>query len=88
VSREKERYAVGADPIRIAYTTTDRTPFLTNLGDVPVSVDTAPWPMDKALVIGPGVTVPIVSPMPATDSAPVFVACTSGKGEVEVLYLR
>jgi hypothetical protein len=88
MSREKERYVVGDKPVRVAHTTTDRVPFLSNTGDVPVSVDVAPWPMDKALVIAPGVTVPFISPQPAGDSAPIFASCADGKGEIEVLFLR
>jgi hypothetical protein len=88
MSREKERFAIGAEPVLICATSHDRVPYITNVGDVPIQLDFKKWPENKGLILAPGATVPFVNPMPATDATPIFAACPGGKGEVEYLFLR
>ena len=57
MSRERERVIIGDEPVRICHTSIDRTPFITNIGDTPVTLDIAAYPMTHALTLQPGVTV-------------------------------
>lgn len=88
MAREKERFALTDEPIRITHTTHDRVPFITNVGSTPVMLDIAPWPMKNGLTIAPGVTVPFPNPMTPFDATPIFAVCPDGEGEVEYLFLR
>jgi len=88
VGREKETFTLTDKPVHLCATAHDRTPYISNVGDQDIMLDTAPWPMTHGLVLRPGVTIPFVNPMPATDSTPIFGACPDGKGEVEILFLR
>jgi hypothetical protein len=88
VSREKERYTIGAEAVLICHTTHDRVPFITNVGDTPVMLDIKKWPMDQGLTLAPGVTVSFPNPMTQYDATPIFAVAPDGKGEIEYLFLR
>jgi hypothetical protein len=88
MAREHERFDVTDKPIRITHTTHDRVPYVTNVGNTPVLLDIAPWPMTHALKLAPGVTIPFVNPMTPADATPIYAACPDGEGEVEYLFLR
>lgn len=88
MAREQERFNVGADPIRICYTSHDRTPYITNVCDVPIMLDVQEWPADKGLTLQPGVTIPFVNPFTPRDATPVFASAPSGNGEVEYWFAR
>jgi len=88
MGREHEKFTLDAKPIHICHTSHDRTPYITNVGDTPIMLDTAPWPMKDGLTLAPGVTIPFINPMPATDATPIFASAPGGKGELEFLYLR
>jgi hypothetical protein len=88
VAREKERFALTAEPILICHTTHDRTPFIRNVGTTDVSLDIKKWPMDQGLTLAPGVTLPFPNPMTPADATPIFAVCPDGNGEVEYLFIR
>lgn len=88
MAREKERFTVGPEPIRITHTTHDRVPFISNVGDTPIKLDIAPWPMTHALLLPPGAVVSFPNPMTPFDATPIFAVCPDGNGEVEYLFLR
>jgi hypothetical protein len=89
VSREKERFTIGDEPILLCHTTHHRTPFITNVGTTTVTLDIQKWPMTHGLTLAPGVTVSFTNPMPApTDVTPIFAVSPDGKGAVEYLFFR
>jgi hypothetical protein len=88
VSREKERYTIGAEAVLICYTTHDRTPFIRNVGNADLLLDIKKWPTDQGLTLAPGVTLPFPNPMTQYDATPIFAVCPGGTGEVEYLFLR